>query len=67
MIKVKLSPKCNLGLFCESTRVKPSCKSIIMMKEALLRFTVVLFLGKLLFNGVLGTLTLAPKSISLKH
>ena len=35
--------------------VKPSCKSIITTKEAHLRFTVVSFWGKLIFNGVLGT------------
>ena len=53
-IKVKLSPKCNLGFFCECIWVKPSCKSIITTKEAILRLTVVSFLGKLIFNGVLG-------------
>ena len=30
------------------------CKSIIRTKEALLRFTIVLFWGKLIFNGVQG-------------
>ena len=34
--------------------VKLLCKSIITTKEALLRFTVVSFLGKLIFNGVQG-------------
>ena len=43
-LKVKLSAKCNLGFFCQCTRVKPSYKSIITMKEALLRFTVFSFL-----------------------
>ena len=49
-VKVKLSPKCNLGFICECIWVK----SIITTKESLLRFTVVLFLGKLIFNGVQG-------------
>ena len=33
--------------------VKTSCKSMITTKEALLRFTVVSFSGKLIFSGVL--------------
>ena len=41
-LKAKLSPKCN--------RVKPSCKSIITTKEALLRFTIFLFLVQTLFQ-----------------
>ena len=44
--KVKLSPKCNLGSFCECTRVKCSFKSIITMKVPLLRLTVFLFSGR---------------------
>ena len=40
LLEVKLSPKYNRGFFCECIRVKPSYKSIITMKEALLRFTV---------------------------
>ena len=40
--------------FCECVRVKPSCKSIVTTKEALLRFTIVSFSGKFIFNGVLG-------------
>ena len=39
-LQVKLSPKYNRGFFCECTQVKPSSKSIITTKEALLRFTV---------------------------
>ena len=36
-VKVKLSPKCNLGFFfCECIWAKPSCKSIITMKEAII-------------------------------
>ena len=50
IIKVKLSPKCNLGCFCEFTWVKPSCKIIITMKEALLRFTVFWFSGRTHFQ-----------------
>ena len=45
-VKVKLVPKCNLAFFCECIWVKPSCKHIITMKEALLRFTVFTFLGQ---------------------
>ena len=52
-IKAKLLPKCNLGFFYECIWVKPSCKSIIMTEEALSRFTVVSFSGRLIFNGVL--------------
>ena len=48
-VKVKLLPKCNLGFFCECIWVKPSCKSIITTKDALLRFTVFSFLGQTLF------------------
>ena len=33
LVKVKPSPKCNLGFICECIRVKPACKSIITMKE----------------------------------
>ena len=43
ILKAKLSPKCNLGFFCECIWVKPSCKSIITTKEALLRSTVFSF------------------------
>ena len=53
-LKVKLLPKSNIGFICECIWVKPSCKSIITMKEALLRFTVVSFSGKLIFHGALG-------------
>ena len=52
--KVKLSPKSDLGFICECICVKPLCKSMITTKEAFLRFTVVSFLGKFIFNGVLG-------------
>ena len=52
-IKVKLSPKCNLAFIYEYIWIKPLCKSIITTKEALLRFTMVSFSGKLIFNGVL--------------
>ena len=45
-VKVKLWPKCNLGFLCECTWVKLSCKSIIMTKAPLLRFTVFSFLGQ---------------------
>ena len=48
---MKLSQKSNPGFICECIWVKTLCKSIIM---TLLRFTVVLFLGKLIFNGVQG-------------
>ena len=48
--KAKLSPKCNLGFFCECTRVRPLCKSIYTIKAALLRFTVFLFLGQTHFH-----------------
>ena len=51
ILKVKLLPKSNQGFICDWICVKPLCKSIIMTKEALLRFTVVLFSGKLIFNG----------------
>ena len=49
-LKVKLSPKRNLGFFCECIWVKPSCKSMITMKEAFLRFTVFLFSGQTHFQ-----------------
>ena len=52
--KVKLSPKSNQGFIYDWIWVKPSCEFIITTKEELLRFTVVSFLGKLIFNGVLG-------------
>ena len=52
--KVKLSPKSDLGFICECLWVKHRCKSIITMKEAFLRFTIVSFSCKLIFNGVLG-------------
>ena len=52
--KVKLSPKSNQGIICDWIWVKPLCKCIITMKEALFRFTIVLFSGKLIFNGVQG-------------
>ena len=48
-VEVKLSPKCNQGFICDW--VKPSCKCIAMTKEALLRFTVVLFSGTFILNG----------------
>ena len=50
----RLSPKSNRGFICDWLWIKPSCKSTITMKEALLRFTVVLFSGKQIFNGVKG-------------
>ena len=49
-----LSPKSNLGFICECIWVKPSSKSIITTKEALLRFTMVSFSGKHIFSGVQG-------------
>ena len=51
-LKAKLSPKCNLGFFCECIWVKPLCKRIIMMREALLRFNIFLFLGQTHFQCV---------------
>ena len=47
VVKLKLSPKRNQGFICDWVRVKPSCKSVIATKEALLTFTVVSFSGKL--------------------
>ena len=41
--KVNLSLKCNLGFFSECIWDKCSCKSIIMTKEILLRFSVFSF------------------------
>ena len=55
-VKVKLSLKCNLGFFCECIWVKPSCKSMITKKEALLRLTI-----------LTGTFTLASKSLFLER
>ena len=46
VFKVKPSPKCNLGFFCECIWVKPLDKSIVMTKEALLRFTVFSFFSE---------------------
>ena len=54
--EVKLSPRSNWGFICECIWVKPSCKSIFTMQEALLRFTVVLFSGTLIFNRLLRAL-----------
>ena len=51
-LKVKLSPKCNQGFICDWICVKPSGKCIIMMKEALLRFTVVSFSGTLIWTFI---------------
>ena len=50
VIKVKLSPKSNRGFICGCIWVKLSCKSVTITKEALLRFTIVSFSGKLMFN-----------------
>ena len=44
-LKVKLSPKCNRGSFCECTQVEPSFESIIMTKALLLSLSVFSFLG----------------------
>ena len=58
-LKAKLSPKCNLGFFCECIGVKPLCKSIITTKEALLR-PYFRFWVKLISNAsARGTFTLA--------
>ena len=46
----KLLSKCNLGFFCECIWVKPSCKRVIRMGEALLRFTVFSFSGQTHFQ-----------------
>ena len=51
LLKVKLSPKSEK---CDWIWVKPNCKCIITTKEALLRFTIVLFSDKLIFNGEQG-------------
>ena len=48
--RVKLSPKCNLGCFCDGIWVKPSCKNTITTRQALLRFTVFLFSGQTHFQ-----------------
>ena len=54
--------------FCECIWVKPSCKSIIMMKEELLRFTAFSFSGQTHFSGsATGTFTIASKSVFLKQ
>ena len=45
LIKAKLSAKCTRGFFCE-----PSWKSIIMMKEPFLRFTLFSFSGQTHFQ-----------------
>ena len=47
---------CEHAELCLKGRKPSSCKSIIRTKEALLRFTIVSFLGKLIFNGVPGHL-----------
>ena len=62
-VKVKISPESSLGFICDWIWVKPSCKSIIMMKEALLRFTLASFLGKPIFSGVLGPMTLKEMTL----
>ena len=45
-VKVKLVPESNQGFTCDWIWVEPLCESIIATKEALLRFTVVLFFGQ---------------------
>ena len=47
---MKLSQKSNQGFICDWIWVKHLCKRIITTKEALFRFNVVLFSGKLIFN-----------------
>ena len=57
---MKLSPKCNVGFIYEFIWVKPQGKCIITTKDALLRCTVVSFLGTLILNrSVRGTDTMA--------
>ena len=64
-VKVKLSPKCNVGFLCECIWVKTLCKSIFKMKEALLHFH---FWFKLIFNwSVWGKLAIASKLLFSKH
>ena len=65
-LKVKLSPKSDSGFLCNLIWVKPLCKSIITMKETLSRFTVILFLGKLIFNGGQGHFYTSIKIIIFK-
>ena len=67
--KAKLSPKCNLGFFCECTRVKSLCESIIARKKTLLRLTIILFFGQNhFFNGsATGNFMLASKLLFFKH
>ena len=65
-LKVKVSPKSNRGFICNWIGVKPLCKSIITMKEALLRFTMFAFSGTLILNGsARGIDTMASKSLFL--
>ena len=61
-LKWKLSPKYNLGFFCECTWVKPLCKSIILTKEALLRFTVFSFSGQTHFHYCFSLKWVWPKN-----
>ena len=65
-LKVKLSPKSNPGFICECIGVKPSCKSIITMKEALYQ-SFVFGLANFQVFECRGTLMLASKSLFLKH
>ena len=46
--------KSNQGFICDWISLKLLYKSTIIMKEALLRFTVISFSGKLIFSGVQG-------------
>ena len=67
-LKVKFLPKCDLGTFCECTRVKCSFKTIITMKAPLLRLTVFSFEGQNHFQWSAGANTmLALKLLFLKH
>ena len=66
-LEVKLSPKSNQGFICDWICVKPLCKCIILTKEELLKFTVVSFLGKLIFNGVQGHFYASIKIVRLKQ
>ena len=61
-LKAKLLLKCNLSFFCECIRVKPSCKSIITMKEALVFRSSSFSMGVLWANSMLPS-----KSLFLKH
>ena len=55
LVKVKLSPKCNLGFYCECIWVKPSCKSIITKRGTFRIYCIFVFWVNLIFSATWNT------------